>query len=73
MTQDNERLNSLGEIITFTGIPRRTFYHCGYAQKLRDSGYLFHRRGAYGKTVYWSYKQLIIAWMAEFFSSPEKR
>ena len=73
MTIDDEILNSLGEIIRFTGIPRRTFYGAGYANKLRNSGYIFSRRGRYGQVRYWSYKRLIMAWLAENFSQIPKK
>ena len=69
----NETLRSIGEIIAYTGIPKRTFYQKGYAKKLKESGYVFKRRGRYGKTISWSYKRLILAWLAEnFFNIPQK-
>jgi len=74
MTEDPEYLGSLSKIIDFTGIPRKTFYRSGYMKLLRSSGYVFSRErgGKYGQTIYWSYRRLILAWLAENFSSPEK-
>jgi len=66
--EEPERLDSMGEIIKFTGIPRRTFYSSGYADNLKKSAYIFSRVGRYGRKIYWSYKRLILAWMVENFT-----
>jgi len=72
--KDPEYLGSLSEILAYTGIPRRTFYRDGHMKALKESRYVFSRvrRGKYGRTVYWSYKRLILAWLAENFTDPKK-
>jgi len=67
---DPEYLGSMEEIIRYTGVPRRTFYAKGLSRKLKESRYVFCRRGKYGQLRYWSYKRLILAFLAENFPPP---
>jgi hypothetical protein len=65
VARDPEYLGSITQIMDFAGIPRTSFYCNGYADHLKKSAYLFSRPGRYGKTIHWSYKRLILVWLAE--------
>jgi predicted DNA-binding transcriptional regulator AlpA len=64
---NTDYLRGMDEIIPFTGISRSTFYRKGYDKLLKNSRYIFHRRGRHGRTIWWSYKNLILVWLTENF------
>jgi len=66
-SHDPEYLGSMEAIIAYVGIPRRSFYGMGLSKKLKESGLVFSRRGKQGRRQYWSYKRLILAFLAENF------
>ncbi len=69
---DEEHLNTISRVIEFMNVSRKTFYAHDTQERLKEAGLLFSRPGKYGKTVWWSYKRLILGWMVknpQFFMS----
>ena len=72
---DDEHLNSISRVIEFMNVSRTTFYAHDTHERLKEAGVLFSRPGKYGKTVWWSYKRLILGWMSrypDFFMKPSQ-
>jgi len=70
----DDRLEGIGRIIEFCGIPPGTFYRAGYIDKLLNSRYIFARPGPmYGRPIWWSYKNLIICWLVDNFQDFEPK
>ena len=62
---DDEHLNSISRVIEFMNVSRVAFYKHKTQEVLKDAGILFSRPGKYGKTVWWSYKRLVLGWMVK--------
>lgn len=65
--RDPEMLEGMDAIIRYCGFSRRTWYAKRLHEKLKDSRYVYTRPGSYGNTYYWTYKRLLLAFLAEEF------
>lgn len=64
MNNAGDRLDTAQEIAKFLGISR-SYFNDKVKQRLEESGILFTRPGYYGKSVYYTYKRLLMAWLIE--------
>jgi hypothetical protein len=60
----DERLDTTAEIAKFLGVSR-SYFNEKVKHRLESSGILFTRPGYYGKSVFYTYKRLLMAWLIE--------